>query len=101
MPNNAILTVAGDVDTAAVRALAERRFGPLAARPLPPRQRLDEPPHHAAIRLEMKSARVAQPSWRRLYLAPSYRTGSTQHACGLQILAQILARSPSSRLDPG
>ena len=62
MPNNAILIVAGDVTTAEVRELAERHFGPLPARPLPPRLRLDEPPHQAAVRLEMKSARVAQPS---------------------------------------
>src|SRR6202040_912613 len=70
---------------------------PLAALPRPPPQRLDEPPHHAAIRLEMKSGRVAQPSWRRLYLAPSYRSGATQQAYALQILAGILAGSASPR----
>ena len=98
-PNNAVLIVAGDVETAEVRALAERHFGPLAARPVPPRARLDEPPHHASIRLEMKSARVAQPSWRRYYLAPSYRAGATQHAYALQVLAEILAGSAGSRLN--
>ena len=98
-PNNAALIVAGDVETPEVRALAERHFGPLAARPVPPRQRLDEPPHHASIRLEMKSARVAQPSWRRLYLAPSYHTGATQHAYALQVLAEILSGSAGSRLN--
>jgi zinc protease len=97
-PNNAILIVAGDVDAAEVRTLAERHFGPLAARPVPARLRLDEPPHYAAIRLEMKSPRVAQPSWRRVYLAPSYRAGATQHAYALQILAEILAGSANSRL---
>jgi zinc protease len=97
-PNNAVLIVAGDVDAAEVRTLAERHFGPLAARPVPARLRLDEPPHHAAIRLEMKSPRVAQPSWRRVYLAPSYRAGATQHAYALQILAEILAGSANSRL---
>ena len=98
MPNNAILIVAGDTDTAEVRRLAETNFGPLAARPVPPRVRLDEPEHRAAIRLEMKSARVAQPSWRRLYLAPSYRAGATQHAYALQVLAEILGGGASSRL---
>jgi zinc protease len=98
-PNNATLIVAGDVETPEVRDLAERHFGPLAARPVPPRQRLDEPPHHASIRLEMKSARVAQPSWRRIYLAPSYRTGATQHAYALQVLAEILSGSAGSRLN--
>jgi zinc protease len=97
-PNNAVLIVAGDVDAAEVGTLAERHFGPLAARPVPARLRLDEPPHYAAIRLEMKSPRVAQPSWRRVYLAPSYRAGATQHAYALQVLAEILAGSANSRL---
>ena len=97
-PNNAILIVAGDVETAEVRVLAERHFGPLAARSVPPRLRLEEPPHYAAIRLEMKSPRAAQPSWRRFYLAPSYRAGATQHVFALQILAEILAGSADSRL---
>jgi zinc protease len=97
-PNNAILIVAGDVETAEVRVLAEHHFGPLAARSVPPRLRLEEPPHYAAIRLEMKSPRAAQPSWRRFYLAPSYRAGATQHVYALQILAEILAGSADSRL---
>jgi len=98
MPNNAILIVAGDTDTAEVRRLAEENFGPLAARPLPARARLDEPEHRAAIRLTMKSERAAQPSWRRLYLAPSYRAGATQHAYALQVLAEILGGGTDSRL---
>jgi zinc protease len=98
MPNNAVLIVTGDVEAAEVRDLAERHFGPLAARPLPSRLRLDEPPHQAAVRLEMKSARVAQPSWRRVYLAPSYNAGATEHAYPLQVLAEILGGGESSRL---
>ena len=97
-PNNAILIVAGDADTAQVRRLAEQHFGPLKARPLPARVRLDEPEHHAAARLEMKSARVAQPSLRRYYLAPSYRAGATTHAYALQVLAEILGGGSGSRL---
>jgi zinc protease len=97
-PNNAILIVSGDVETAQVRALADRIYGPLEARPIPARLRLEEPPHRAAIRLEMKHPRVAQPSWRRLYVAPSYRAGATQHAYALQVLAEILGGGADSRL---
>ena len=97
-PNNAILIVAGDVEAAEVKTLAERHFGPIAARSVPPRLRPDEPPHYAPIRLEMKSPRAAQPSWRRFYLAPSYRAGATQHVYALQILAEILAGSADSLL---
>jgi len=97
-PNNAILIVAGDVEAAEVKTLAERHFGPIAARSVPPRLRLEEPPHYAPIRLEMKSPRAAQPSWRRFYLAPSYRAGATQHVYALQTLAEILAGSADSLL---
>ena len=97
-PNNAILVVTGDVETGEVRRLAEKYFGPIPLRPLPARVRLDEPPHRAAARLEMRNARVAQPSWRRLYLAPSYHAGETQHAYALQVLAEILGGGAGSRL---
>jgi len=43
LPNNATLVVVGDVDTAEVVRLAERRFGPIAAGPPPSRLRLEEP----------------------------------------------------------
>jgi zinc protease len=98
MPNNAVLIVAGDADAADVRRLAEKNFGKLPARTPPPRIRLEEPEHRAAIRLEMKSQRVAQPSWRRYYPAPSYRAGATQHAHALQVLAEILGGGMGSRL---
>src|SRR6266568_361136 len=41
---------------------------------------------------------VAQPSWRRFYLAPSYRAGATTHAYALQVLAEILGGGADSRL---
>lgn len=97
-PNNTILVVTGDVETDEVRRLAERYFGPIPARPVPERVRLDEPPHRAAARLEMKNPRVAQPSWRRIYLAPSYHAGETRHAYALQVLAEILGGGAGSRL---
>ena len=46
----------------------------------------------------MKSARVAQPSWRRYYVAPSYRAGATEHAYALQVLSEILGGGVGSRL---
>ncbi|HVH74525.1 MAG TPA: pitrilysin family protein [Stellaceae bacterium] len=98
MPNNAVLVVGGDVDPTSVKTLAERWFGPTPARALPPRERASEPPHHAAVRVTMKSAHVAVPSWERLYLAPSYRMGATGEAYPLQVLAEILGGGVKSRL---
>jgi zinc protease len=100
-PNNAILVVAGDVATDEVRALAERYFAAITARPLAPRVRVGEPEHHAAARVEMKSARVSQPSWSRAWLAPSYRAGDTRQTYALQLLAEILGGGANSRLHQG
>ena len=97
-PNNAILVIAGDVDSAEAGPLAERYFGPIPPQSLPARVRVEEPPHYAAERVEMKSARAAQPQWSRSYLAPSYRAGETAQAYPLQVLAEILGGGAGSRL---
>jgi zinc protease len=98
-PNNATLIVAGAVTADEVRPLAEQFYGPIAARPVPKRLRVVEPPHVASTRLEMTSERVRQPSWSRRYLAPSYHAGDTKHAYALQVLTEILAGSETSRLN--
>jgi zinc protease len=90
--------IAGDVDPAEVQSLAEQFFGPVPPRTLPTRLRVEEPLHHAAARVEMKSARAAQPQWNRSYLAPSHRAGDTAQAYPLQVLAEILGGGPGSRL---
>jgi zinc protease len=97
-PNNAILVVSGDITAAELKPLAEKYYGAIPAKTLPTRARVEEPPHVAGARLEMKSAQVAQPSWRRAYLAPSYTGGETKHAYALEVLAQILGGSATSRL---
>ena len=97
-PNNAILVVAGDVTAAEVRPLAEKYYGPIPARDLPPRLRPQEPPQRAARRLLMRDDRVRQPSWRRSYLAPSRMAGETRHALPLRLLAEILGGGATSRL---
>lgn len=95
-PNNAILIVAGDVTAAEVRPLAEKYYGPIAARQIPPRLRPREPPHQAGARLEMTSEQVHAPTWMRLYLAPSYSMGEGAYA--LQVLEAILSRGATGRL---
>ena len=46
----------------------------------------------------MQDPQVRQPSWRRGYLAPSYRHGAKEHAYALQVLTEILGGGGSSRL---
>jgi len=97
-PNNAILVVAGDITAAELRPLAEKYFGPIPKRAIPPRVRPKEPPHHAEKRVILKDARVSQPQWMRSYLAPSYHEGESKFADALQVLEQILGGDSSSRL---
>jgi len=97
-PNNAVLVVAGDVDAATVRPLAEKYYGALPRRDLPPRPRLDEPPPEAARRVVLSDPRVTQPSWRRLYLAPSERAGETRLTQSLEVLAEVIGGGATSLL---
>jgi zinc protease len=99
VPNNAILIVAGDITVADLKPLAERYYGPIAARDVPPRARPQEPPPRAPRRVELKDTRVAQPSVTRSYLAPSYVAGEKEHAYALQVLAELLGGAATSRLN--
>jgi len=93
-PNNAILVVAGDVDPAQVKTLAQTHYGPLKpSTTLPERARPAEPPHLAARRLQMADARVAQPYISRSYLAPERNAGDQKQAAALTILAELLGGS--------
>ncbi len=96
-PNNAILIVAGDVEAAAVRKLAETYYGPIPRGAVPARERLVEPPHLAPVQVMFKSPRVQQPNWVRRYLAPSSGKDPNGHAHALELLAEIVAGGPTSR----
>ena len=54
VPGNAAVVVAGDVDVAVVRRLAEKYYGVIAARPVPTRKPRDEPEQTGARRLDFK-----------------------------------------------
>ena len=90
-PNNAILIVAGDVDPAKVRTLAETYYGPLEPTPgLGERVRPQEPPQLAERRLTFTDPRVAQPYVIRSYLAPERDAGAQTEAAALTLLAELL-----------
>ncbi|KIL97082.1 Zinc Protease [Paramagnetospirillum magnetotacticum MS-1] len=97
-PNNAILVVAGDVTAEQVRPLAEKYYGVLARAETPARARTEEPPHRAERRVVLKDGRVAQPSWSRLYLAPSLGAGARDLAYPLEVLADLVGEGTTSRL---
>ena len=98
-PNDAILVVAGDVDPAEVKALAEKYYGVIPAEPnLPERLRTQEPPQTAARRVIFRDPRVAQPYVNRSYLAPERDAGDQKDAAALTILAEILGGGTTSYL---
>jgi zinc protease len=101
-PNNAVLIVAGDVDAAELRPLAEKHYGPIARRDVPTRVRPAEPPPQAPRRVTLRDERVRQPSWSRTWLAPSLGPGGgdaaeRRHAYPLQIAADVIG-AQSGRL---
>lgn len=90
-PNNAVLVVSGDVEPDEVRALAEKYYGPVARKDVPPRRRVDEPPHWAGSRVELASPQVGQPSLSISYLAPSYNSAEVAaRPYALQVLSELL-----------
>ncbi|MBX6426758.1 MAG: insulinase family protein [Variibacter sp.] len=97
-PNNAVLVVAGDVETREVRRLAEETYGKVARREIAARRRPQEPEPIAERRLVLADARVGQPSLQRLYLVPSETTAQPGEAEALDVLAHILANGTTSRL---
>ncbi len=98
-PNNAIVVVAGDVTGAQVQQLVEKFYGPLAPSPdIPPRIRPTVPPQIAPRRVVLTDARAELPSLTRYYLVPSYATAPKNDAEALEILAEVLGGSATSRL---
>jgi zinc protease len=98
-PNNAILVVAGDIDAAELRPLAERHYGRLRpTRDLPDRAWVSDPPSVGPMRVTHRDAKVRQPSLSRIYRATSYGTDQGREAHALDVAIEILGGSETSRL---
>ncbi len=98
-PNNAILVVAGDVQPAEIKALADDVFGKIKPNPaIKPRVRPSEPEHRAARRMELHDPRAGKHSVTRYYLAPSYTTAPAGEGEALDLLFKIVGQGSTSRL---
>lgn len=98
-PNNATLVVSGDVDEATVRALAEKTYGKVKRRAEPgPRLRPQEPEQNTRRIVSLTDARVSQPSFQKLWVAPSYTSAKPGQAEALDLLGEILGGSIRSRI---
>ncbi len=93
VPTNMTISVAGDVDPAHMRALAEKYFGPMPASPPPPRVLTVEPEQRGERRFVIEED--SQP-----ILMIGYHTVDLNHsdAVALDILSGVLFQGRTSRL---
>jgi len=93
-PNNAVVVIAGDVDSEEAFAKAERYFGDIP--PGPPLSRFEEwIPSHDRIRRQTLEDRVAQPRLHYTWTGPRWGTTDAHH---LALASAILAGGKNSRL---
>ena len=82
-----------------MRKLSERYYGPIANRRMEPRHRPAQGGTDLPQKVVRADARVVEPRWTRLWLAPSYRVGETRYAYALQVLARLFGGTETSRLS--
>jgi zinc protease len=98
-PNNAVLVIAGDVQAADVKALAEQTYGTIERRSeLGPRKRPQEPEQRVVRTVTLADAQVVQPSLTRNYIVPSAATAKPGESEALDVLAHVLGNSATGRL---
>jgi zinc protease len=97
-PNNATVVVVGDVVPAEVFALAEKYFGVLPRKTLPPRKPQDEPPQLGLKRLTVK-APAEQPYVLMAYRVPGLKKPADDwEPYALDMLESILSGNDAARL---
>ncbi|MCU0868171.1 MAG: insulinase family protein [Burkholderiales bacterium] len=99
VPNNAAWVVVGDVQPEAAFAMAEKHFGAIPARPLPPRKPQIEPPQRGLKRLSVK-APAELPYVLMAWHVPALR--DVEHdwePYALTMLAGVLDGNDAARLD--
>lgn len=103
VPANAAVVIAGDVDVAKVRALAESVYGRIPARPLPERKPRDEPAQAGQRRMEYRAATeqaMVLLAWPMPRLTdPGAQDEATRDALALMVLSAVLDGYGGARLD--
>ncbi|MEZ5347408.1 MAG: pitrilysin family protein [Pyrinomonadaceae bacterium] len=94
-PNNAVISLAGDISPEKAYELVNKYFGDIPPGPPLPRMEKWIPKLESNMRDEMED-RVPQARIYRVYQAPTWKDDETQY---LSLLADVLSGSKSSRLD--
>ncbi len=95
-PNNAVLIVSGDITAEQLKPLAEKYYGAIPKKELPPRARPLVPPAPAQSVLSLQSDTIHQSIYQKIYIAPSERM-SKKDSLALQVLAEIMDGNATTR----
>jgi len=95
-PNNAVLSIVGDIDTKQTMPLIEKYFGPIVKQPQPKRPDLAEPAHAAERRSTIEDPLAKLPRIDIAYVTPP--TG-TPDFDALDVVSWVLSSGRSSRLN--
>ncbi|MEW5981182.1 MAG: pitrilysin family protein [Acidobacteriota bacterium] len=93
-PNNAILSIVGDIDTAATLEKVRKAFGSIPAQPAPPSVDDTEPAQNAELRRTLEDALARLPRIDMAYDRPGVASPDND---ALNVLATVLSGGRSSR----
>jgi len=94
-PNNAVLTIVGDVDANDVKKMVEKHFGGIPAQAAPPKPDLSEPAQTKEKRIQQKDKLANLPAIAIGYHIPAQESPDFP---AMALLVQILQGDDSSRL---
>jgi zinc protease len=94
-PNNAVVTLVGDLDPAEALEKVKKYFGDIPSQPAPPKPDLTEPEHYGQRRETMMDPLARLPM---ILMAFHIPPGNTADNYALQVLSSILSTGESSRL---
>ena len=94
-PNNAVLTLVGDLDPAETLEKVKKYFGNIPSQPTPPPVDMTEPPHYGERREIINDPLARTPLVIMAYHIPP---GNTPNNEALHVLASALSQGESSRL---
>jgi zinc protease len=94
-PNNAVLTLVGDLDPAETLEKVKKYFGDIPSQPSPPKPDLSEPEHYGERRETIPDPLARLPMILMAFHTPP---GNTADNYAVQVLANILSTGESSRL---
>nr|WP_247655959.1 pitrilysin family protein [Hydrogenophaga aromaticivorans] len=100
-PSNAAVVIAGDVDALQVHAMAERIYGRIPARAVPPRKPREEPAQAGPRRLDYRAA-ADQALVALSFKVPRWSGGedaASQDALALTVLSAVLDGYSGARLE--